>query len=344
MDDRPLNLEDIALKAGVSRSTVSRVINRNNHVSAKTRAKVLAVIEDVGFSPNPAARMLVTQRTRVIGVVIPHTLNVVFEDPAYYPALLQGIAEIANKHDYGMLLWMGQSSQDEARFHQRILQNRLMDGILVASFREGDPLLRHLLQAQLPFTMVERPLEMQDKITYVSIDNVQAVKTVIEHLLGLGYQRIATITGALDNMDAQERLQGYRITLQRAGIAIDKKLIAEGRFTYQTGYLGMKKLLGYGVDAVFAASDRMALGALQAVKEANLRVPDDIAIVGFDDSVHAQQSTPQLTTVRQPIIQKGAKATELLLDLIDGMTQGPKQILLPTQLVIRESCGAKQIL
>ncbi len=335
-------LEDIAQLAGVSRSTVSRVINNHPNVREHTRAKVLQVIEETGFRPNPAARTLVTQCTQVIGMVIPTTLNVVFEDPTYYPTLLQGVAEAANERDYGMLLWMGQSGEDEARFHQRILQNRLMDGLVIASAREGDPLVEHLIESKLPFTMVERPFKFHDQISYVSVDNVRAAQIAVEHLLGLGYRRIGTVTGAMDNADGQDRLTGYKNALQRAGVPIDDNLVVEGRFTYQTGYLGMKQLLkqAQDIEAVFTASDRTAMGVLQALNDVGLRVPDDIALVSFDDMLYSAEATPPLTTIRQPTTQQGADATSLLIDLIEGVVQGPRQILLPTQLVIRESCGA----
>lgn len=337
---RPANLEDIARKAGVSRSTVSRVINNEPYVSERTRAKVQAVIEAEGFSPNPAARMLVTQRTRVIGVIIPHTLLVTFQDPYYYPTLLQGVSEITHARDYATLLWWGQSRDEEERFTQRLLrQNRLMDGLILASATSNDPLIEKLVDLGTPFVMVERPARFQDRISYVSVDNVQAAQNAVSHLLSLGRKRIGTITGALDNVDGQDRLVGYRNALEMAGVPYDPALVAEGRFTHQSGIVGARKLIRENVDAIFAANDITAIGAIQAIKEAGLRVPEDIAVIGFDDLPSSVQITPQLTTVRQPIQQKGITATSLLLDLIEGKIEGPQHILLPTQLIIRQSCG-----
>lgn len=338
---RHANLEDIARKAGVSRSTVSRVINDEPYVSERTRAKVRAVIEAEGFSPNLAARMLVTQRTRVIGVVIPHTLLVTFQDPFYYPTLLQGVSETTNERDYATLLWWGQSYDDEDRFARRILQqNRLMDGLIVASATSDDPLIPRLLSLGTPFVTVERPAGYEDRVSYVSVDNVQAAQNAVTHLLTLGRQRIGTITGALDNVDGQDRVTGYRNALVNAGIPFDPALVAEGRFTHQSGYIAARKLIKAGVDGIFAANDISALGAIDALKEAGLRVPEDVAVIGFDDLPMSIQAAPQLSTVRQPIQQKGVVATRLLLDLIEGKEQGPRQILLPTQLVIRQTCGA----
>ncbi len=337
--NQPLNLEDIAERAGVSRSTVSRVINNEPYVSQKTRMKVEQVIEEVGFTPNPVARMLVTQKTRIIGVVIPHTLDDVFDDPFYFPTLLQGVAETTNANDYGMLLWLGQSDEDEARFHRRVLQNRLMDGLILVSIRVNDPWIEQLLESDIPFTMVERPRQFEEHVSYVGLDNVQAAQMAVKHLIGLGYQRIGTITGALDNYDALDRLDGYKIALENAGRDVDETLIADGDFRYQSGYDAMQYLLSQGVDAVFAASDRMAMGALQALHEADLRVPDDVALVGFDDLPSALRSKPPLTTIHQPIRQKGARAAEILLNLIEGEITAPQQVILPTKLVVRQSCG-----
>lgn len=338
---RHTNLEDIARKAGVSRSTVSRVINNEPYVSERTRAKVRAVIDAVGFSPNLAARMLVTQRTRVIGVVIPHTLLVTFQDPYYYPTLLQGVSEATNEHDYATLLWWGQSYDDEDRFARRILQqNRLMDGLIVASAVSDDPLIPRLVDLGIPFVTVERPAGYEDRVSYVSVDNIQAAQNAVTHLISLGRRRVGTITGALDNVDGQDRLTGYRTALQNAGLPFDPALVAEGRFTHQSGAIGARKLLKAGADAIFAGNDISAQGALETLKEAGVRVPEDIAVIGFDDLPNSVQATPQLSTVRQPIQQKGIVATNLLLDLIEGRVEGPRQILLPTQLVIRQTCGA----
>lgn len=335
------NLEDIARKAGVSRSTVSRVINDEPYVSDATRARVQAVIRAEGYSPNPAARMLVTQRTRVIGVVIPHTLQVAFQDPYYFPTLLQGVAEATQSRDYATLLWWGQSPEDEERFYQRILrQNRLMDGLIIASASSNDPLISILVDLNTPFVMVERPTRYESAINYVSIDNIRAAQNAVEHLIRLGRRCIGTITGALDNPDGQDRLTGYRAALQAAGLPFDPSLVAEGRFTHQSGYLAARRLIRQNVDAIFAANDMTAVGALQALQESGVRVPEQIALVGFDDLPNAIQVSPQLTTVRQPLLQKGMTATNLLLDLIEGTVEGPRHILLPTQLVVRQTCGA----
>ena len=334
-----MKLEDIARKAGVSRSTVSRVINNEPYVSQKTRDRVMAVIERESFAPNPAARALVTQRTQIVGVVIPGNVNVFFTDNSYYPMLLQGIGGTTHDRDYAMLLWLGQLHEDGEHFSRRVRNNRLMDGLLIASLIASHPLFQDLDQLRMPFVMVDRPVAFDDKINYVTIDNVHAAQTAVRHLIGLGRRRIAHITGHVSISDGRDRLLGYKRALEKSGLPADPNLIYEGLFDRDRGYFGMKHLLQYKPDALFAASDTIAQGALRAIREAGLRVPDDIAIVGFDDLDIASETEPALTTIRQPIQEKGARAAQLLIDLIEGNVDAPQHILLPTELVIRETCG-----
>lgn len=342
--NKPLNLEDIASRAGVSRSTVSRVVNEHPYVSESTRERVLAVIEQVGFSPNPAARALVTQLTQTIGVAIPHSLDTVFEDAIYFPTLLQGIAQTTNKRDYALVLWLGQKDEDEERFYKRILKNRLIDGLIIASANTASQtaLITHLLKVRLPFVLVERPVYHDGQVSCVTVNNVQATQDIMNHLLNHGRRRIGTITGSLDNPDGIDRLQGYKLALQAAGIAYDKSIVVEGNFTQKAGYQATETLLQHNVDAIFAANDSTAFGVMQALDEFGVKVPDDVALVGFDDLPYALQMTPQLTTINHPIQSKGSQAASLLLDLIEGLVEGPQQIMMPTNLVIRESCGAAQ--
>jgi LacI family transcriptional regulator len=332
-----MKLEDIARKAGVSRSTVSRVVNNEPYVSAATREKVMAVIIEERFTPNPAARALVTQRTQLIGIVVPQTLTEIADGSYYFSALLQGISDITNARDYSTLLWLGHSTQDKERFVERILRNRLMDGLIIASSTNSELLISHLVKLDIPFVMVERPMQYLDQISYIGLDNEGAVRNVIQHLYDIGRRRIATITGNVSNLDAQDRLTGYKQGLEQVDLPYDPRLVVQGRFDYEGGYEAMKQLLSESIDAVFAGSDATATGALRAMKEANVRVPEDIALAGFDDLAPARQSSPQLTTVHHPVQQKGEAATNLLLDLIEGRIEGVHHQVLPTQLVIRES-------
>jgi DNA-binding LacI/PurR family transcriptional regulator len=337
---RSLNLEDIAAQAGVSRSTVSRVINNAPYVSERTRQRVMEVIQREGFAPNPVARALVTQRSQVIGVVIPQAPSIVFEDAFYFPALLQGISRAAQANDYAMLVWLAQSNQDEEHFYRRIINNRLMDGVILASAASDNPLIDHFLQTRVPFVLVERPGHHYDHISFVTVDNTGAAYEIVSYLLSLGHARVGTITGRLTIPDGRDRLAGYKQAIVDSGQRVNPDWIVEGDFTHLSGYNGMKRLFTQGVDAVFAASDITARGAIQALHELGARVPEDVAVVGFDDLPTSVQVVPPLTTIRQPIEEKGARATSILIEQIETGNMEPQQVLLPTELIVRESCGA----
>ncbi|MCB9450613.1 MAG: LacI family DNA-binding transcriptional regulator [Anaerolineaceae bacterium] len=337
-----MRLEDIAQKAGVSRSTVSRVINNDPNVNDETRSRVWSVIEREGYIPNPMARAMVTRRTNVIGVVVPQSINVFFGDNSYYPQLLQGMSEMIAARDNLMLLILPNNNETREQFAQRITKNRLLDGVILCSVQVDDPILTNVLALNQIVVSVERPNDqLEDRVSYITIDNCGAAKTMVQHLIDLGYRRIGHVTGHMNITDGLDRLAGYKQALEEAGLPVDPNLISEGNFSYEYGYDAMKKLLPQRPDAVFAAGDTTAQGAIQAIVEAGLRIPDDIAIVGFDDLDVAIKTNPPLTTMRHPIQEKGMQAVSLLLDLIDKVVEGPQRILLPTQLVIRESCGAK---
>ncbi|NWG18258.1 MAG: LacI family DNA-binding transcriptional regulator [Chloroflexi bacterium] len=336
-------MEDIARLAGVSRSTVSRVINHHPNVSPATREKVWQVIQEQKFHPNQIARMLATQRTQILGIVVSQTAAVFFDDPsAYFPTLIQGIAEVANQQNYSTLLWLGGSGEGENHesFHRQISHNHLADGLVLLSASASHPLIARLVDTPALFVTIERPRHFAERVSYVTIDNVQAARTAVEHLIQLGRRKIAIITGPLLNTDSHDRVIGYQQAMEAAGLAVDPRWIVYGEFNTDTGQRAMKSLLPLGLDAVFAASDQIALGVLQTLREAGVCVPQDMAVVGFDDLPAATATTPQLTTIHHPIREKGAYATRLLLGLIEGSVPEPQQVLLPTHLVIRQSCGA----
>ncbi len=335
-----MNLEDIAKKAGVSRSTVSRVINNDSKVAPETRERVLKIIQKERFSPNPAARALVTRRTEIVGVIIPSFENIFFTDNSYFPMLLAGFNDATRSADYAMLLWLGEVAADDARLMAKISGNKLVDGLVLASFAIDHPFFPHLVELNTPFVMVDKPLRGAERMNYVTVDNHAAAEMAVNHLIKQGRRRIAHITGNLNISDGVDRLDGYKRTLAQAGLPVDPKLIQDGYFSKRMGYEGMKRLLAHKPDALFAAGDTIAAGALEAIREAGLRCPDDIAVIGFDDIDVASKTNPKLTTVRQPIQQKGFTAVRLLIDLLQQRLQPPQHILLPTELIVRESSEA----
>ena len=300
----PLTLEDVARLSNVSRSTVSRVINADVNVKEETRRKVLNVIQSINFQPNLAARGLATGRTSVIGVVIPAGVSVIFSDP-YFPQFIQGVSSACNNRNYSVMLWLAEPEY-ERRMISRILHNGLVDGVVVAKTLMNDPIVNSLFESKMPFILIGRHPTMD--VNYLDVDNLQAGRKATLHLLRLGYKRVATITGSQDQIVGYDRYQGYLEALQDYGRPLKPELVVEGDFTDEGGYNAMARLIPQKPDAVFAASDMMAYGAMRAIYEAKLRIPEDVAVLGFDDLPASSKTTPPLTTVRQPVLQMGIQS------------------------------------
>jgi LacI family transcriptional regulator len=332
----PLTLEDIARLSGVSRSTVSRVINSDVNVSEETRRKVLEIIQDINFQPNLAAKGLAAGRTNVIGLVIPAGVSVVFTDP-YFPLFIQGVSLACNNRNYLVMLWLAEPEY-ERRMISRILHNGLVDGVIVASTLMNDPIVTSLYESKMPFILVGRHPSLD--VNYLDVDNLQAGRKATLHLLRLGYKRVATITGPQDQVAGYDRYQGYLKALLDYGQLARPELVMEGAFTEEGGYNAMLRLIPQKPEAVFAASDMMAYGAMRALRDANLKIPGDVAIVGFDDIPASSKTIPPLTTVRQQVSQMGSKAVEFLINLIENGIKSTQHIVMDTELVVRESCGA----
>lgn len=332
-----LNLEDIARLSGVSRSTVSRVVNHHPNVSDRTRQRVMQVIEQYKFSPNPAARALALQRSRVLGVLIPHIVSDLFSDP-FFPTLLQGATVQAHTADYSITLWLTGNTTDDQNFYHQALNHRLSDGLIVVSAVLDELLMKRLNESGKPYILVGRPPAGHDEANFVDINNVDGAYLLMRHLIERGYKRIGIIPGREGLTSSQDRLEGYRKALSDAGLPFDRKLVApSGHYTEGGGYHSMAYLLTQDVDAVFCASDVMAGGAIRAITESGLRVPNDVAVAGFDDIPAAKRTNPPLTTVHQPIQQLGAAAAEGLINLLEGRQEAPYHKLFPVELIVRAS-------
>ncbi|HTP06925.1 MAG TPA: LacI family DNA-binding transcriptional regulator [Anaerolineae bacterium] len=332
-----LNLEQIAKLSGVSRSTASRVINNDPNVSRDTRENVLRVVRLMNYVPNAAARGLARGRTQVLGLVIPARVAALFTDP-HFAIFIQGVSAACVGHGHAVMLWLAEPDYERRQIRQ-ISHGGVIDGVIVTSALKDDPLVNELSQSQRPFVVVgRRPHDWQT--TSVDVDNSGGARLAVRHLLSLGRQRIAIITGPQDTIAGVDRLTGYLTALHEHGCPIDQSLIVDGGCSEHGGYLAMQQLLLHRPDAVFAASDTMAVGALRAIRDAGLQVPNDIALIGFDDTPLAARADPPLTVIRQPARQLGQLAVELLLEQIDYPETAPQCIVLPTELVVRASCGA----
>jgi LacI family transcriptional regulator len=329
-------LEEIARIANVSRSTVSRVINDDPNVNTLTRDRVHAIIQKLDYHPNMAARGLAAGRTRILGLVIPMGVSALFTDP-YFPLLIQGVSSACNMHDHSVMLWIAEPEY-ERRTIRQILNNGLIDGVIVSSHLLADPLIEALIGQSMPFVLIGRHPDIS-KINYVDVDNQNSAREMVEYLYRQGYRRVATIYGPKNMIAGADRLDGYLMALRNKNIVPDPTLIVEGDFTEAGGYSAMQRLIPYRPDAVFVGSDSMAMGALRALRDANLRVPEDVAIAGFDDMPFAARTDPALTTVRQPIHRTGYVAAETLIDLVEHPGSNSRRIVLPTEIVIRNSTG-----
>lgn len=334
-------LEEVAEHAGVSRSTASRVINNHPNVSAATRARVEAAIEKCGYRPHAVARSLATNRTHILGMVIPESVTKLFTDP-YFPLMLRGATEACNRNGYQLILSLFTASVDSRTMHDRVVRSGYLDGVIAANASLNDGLIPSLLVDGIPFIHIGR--HPDDRVNYVDADNVGGARMAIEHLIRLGHKRIGTITGPLDMTPGQDRLDGFRNVMNAHRLPATEGLVAEGDFTEAGGRAAMVRLLREAPTAVFAASDAMAIGAIKAIRAADLRVPEDISVIGFDDVPSAVTIEPELTTVRQPIERLGQLAVEILANLIEGKAEeetSTQRIVLPTVLVVRESCGSR---
>ncbi|MFF8693547.1 LacI family DNA-binding transcriptional regulator [Streptomyces sp. NPDC015144] len=329
-------LEEVAARAGVGRGTASRVINGSPRVSARTREAVEAAVAELGYVPNRAARALAGNRTDAIALVVPEPETRFFAEP-FFSDIVRGVGAALADTDMQLLLTLVGNDRERRRLVQYLTAHRV-DGVLLVSVHADDPLPDLLEQLGMPAVMSGRR-SASEKLASVDSDNFAGARAAVDHLHVRGRRAIATITGPLDVYGARRRLDGYRDAITATGLAPDEQLIAPADFTEEGGAHAMRELLARrpDVDAVFAASDVMAAGARQVLRESGRRVPDDVALIGFDDSAVARHMDPPLTSVRQPIEEMGRTMARVLLEEIDRDPQQRPQIVLPTELMIRDS-------
>lgn len=326
-------LEKVALRAGVSRATVSRVVNGSTTVAPDIRDTVMRAVQELGYVPNHAARSLVTQRTNSIALVLPEPSTRVFSDDQFFPGIIRGVSlelEVAEKQ---LVLMMASSAASHDRIEQYAMAGHV-DGVMVASVHGADPLPAALARMGIPVVCNGRPLGRQS-VPYVDVDSVGGAAAAVRHLVSVGRKRIATIAGPQDMVAGIDRLAGYRTELRDS---TRRSIVAVGDFTRESGEAAMRQLLDDDprLDAVFVASDLMAHGAIRTLRKSGRRIPDDVAVVGFDDIELARYTDPPLTTVRQPIVGLGRELAKQLLRLAGG-EEIEQSLVLPTDLVVRES-------
>ena len=329
-------LDEVARLAGVSRATASRAINGGDRVSARAQAAVDEAVRTLGYTPNPAARSLVTRRTGSLGLVVPEPDERVFSDP-FFARTLRAVTRVLAERDLQPVLLLTRPGEDEARM-LRYLRNRHIDGALVVSHHRSDALAEHLTALELPCAFVGRPWTGADKVAYVDTDNLAGGREATQALIDGGRTRIGTIAGPDDMSVSVDRLEGWRTTMRAAGLADDA--VARGDFTERGGERAAEALLAHHpyLDGIVAASDLMAAGALRVLAATGRSVPGDVALIGYDDLGVAERTDPPLTTIRNPIAEMAEQATRLLLQQVDGDTSvRPMRVIYPPTLVRRES-------
>ncbi|MBA2494275.1 MAG: LacI family DNA-binding transcriptional regulator [Acidobacteria bacterium] len=337
-------LSDIATTVGVASMTVSRVINRHGYVSEETREKVMRVAKEMNYRRNGLARNLKRQRTETIGLVLGDISN------PYSTELARAVRETASTRGYNLFICISEHSAKEDIAAFESLANHGIDGIIVAtrSNKAGDEYLRGIVESNIPVVVIGRDFR-HETVDYVSADNLRGGFEATQHLIDLGHERIGFIGATLSGGASLKRLQGYLNALGEHNISVDERLITgrkeaitdvPGYSTEKIGFEGMKRLLSLPnrPTAVFARNDFTAIGAMSAIKEASLRIPEDVAIVGFDDIPLAIHTSPSLTTIRQPMRLQGQIAAEMLLQKIESEEKSPREErILNCELIIRGS-------
>lgn len=332
MTTRPPTLDEVALRAGVSVGTVSRVINNRRHVSQKARQAVESAVAELGYVPNVAARSLASQRR---GAVV---LAISSDDPAlfanlFFAEVITGVNAVMEETDLELLLILAANERGRARL-TRILQSRGADGVMLLALRENDPLAKVAEAGNVPVVHGGRPLDRAPR-WYVDADNRGGAREAVEYLISTGRRAIGTVTGPLDMHAGVSRYLGFREAVALAGL--EDHRVAHADFSELGGATATARLLDEhpDLDAVFVASDAMAAGALHVLRERGRSVPEDVAVVGFNDILTARHTQPTLTTIRQPIVALGSEMTRMLVRVLAG--EDPTPLILPTELVIRES-------
>lgn len=327
-------IHDVAVEAGVSRGTVSRVVNGERYVSADARTAIEAAIQKVGYVPNTAARNLVMQRSEAVGFIVHEPHSLFLEDPNIGGILL-GANDALSRADHQMVCLVIDSDRDTQRV-ARYLSGGFVDGVIVVSARANDPITRIIEKLALPAAFVGHPPDLR-RLPFVGIDNKASAQAITTRLLGTGRQRVGMIAAALDRDSGTDRLAGFRAAL---GDRFDENLVESvPLYSFTAGFEGMRRLLEREphLDGLFAASDAIAAGAIDALREAGRRVPEDVGVVGFDDSAWATRTQPALSTVHQPAAGLGARAAEIVLDQLRGEQSDLGGVILDTPIVWRDS-------
>jgi LacI family transcriptional regulator len=335
---RGVTIIEVARASGVSSATVSRVLGGYEFVKEATRTRVMEAVKQLGYVTNLQARHLAGGRSRIIGLLVPNL------DNAYVGTIMQGIDQELERANYDLMLYTSHRHPSKESLYVSAIANGLTEGLLLVTPLDPTTYLEALRERNFPHVLIDQA-DATENSSVVEATNWQGAYDATRYLSQLGHTRIALITGSLAVRSAVDRLQGYKAALVDCGIPVREDLIIEGDYQQQTAYEISRRFL-QSVDplptAIFASNDLSAFGAIAAAHECNLRVPDDISVIGFDDIPQASFVYPKLTTVRQPLEQMGRDAVKMLLEQVEDQSRPPQRVALATQLVIRNSCRSYQ--
>ena len=335
-----INIKDVARKAGVSTATVSRVLGDFTGVRDKTRKKVLKVASELNYEINAVARNLRQKKTNSIGIIVGNVLS------QFYSVIAKSVEDIANKFGYNTILCNGDENPEKELNYLKVLMSNRVDGIILTPTGKNSEYIQHLINSRTKVVLLDRLIEGID-CNAVLVDNANGAYKAVKHLIDQGYRKIGIVNGYLDRTTGAERLKGYLQAIEEASITKDDSLIKIGDFKKESGKRLTKELLEQSnrPEAIFTTNIDMSMGALIAIKEMKLAIPDDIGIVCFDDSDWALILEPSITVIRQPVYQLGSTAAELLIKEIEdeekNLDHRPTVVTLNTELIIRESTKKK---
>lgn len=331
-----VTLNDIADITGVSAMTVSRVVSEKGIVAPSTKQKIMDAIEQLDYKPNLIARSLSSQRTMTIGVIIPKTQQVFLDN--YIAQILSGVMTVVKQQDYRLMIYPVEEHEKSSNLYLDIVKSRLLDGLIMLKPKIDDHNLESLADSDFPAILINHRTSDQ-RFNFIDTNNIEGAKTAVRYLYEKGCRDIAFVSGSTEESNGLDRLYGYEQTMRQLGMPLDQARIISADFDAGKAYREVDRLLSGSSlpDAIFCADDYMAIAVMERIFERELSVPDDIAVIGFNDIDIAKFTRPALTTIKQPLLMIGKLAAENLIDLIEQVHEPPIQKFLNSQLIVRES-------
>lgn len=324
-----MTIKEIAEMANVSSATVSKILNgKDQYISEATRKKVLDIVEKEGYIPNAIAKSLKVKSTKTLGIIIPDVMNLFFSE------LARGIEDAAERMGYSVILCNSDNKISKEEKYIQVLQEKMVDGIILTASEQS--VSRSLKRRNTPMVLLDRDILIDSDVGRIIVDNEEGAYNATKYLINKGCKNIGFISSKQINKSSGQRLKGYENALLDNNFDVDKEKIYLQNYTIETGYKGTLKLIGNKIDGICCANDLIAIGAIQALKEKNIKVPEEVRIIGFDDIQISQYVDPPLTTIKQPIYEMGEEAVKMLITIIEGKGVGRTKVL-KTTLVERMS-------